>query len=504
MNKQFTYNFNAHYNYEILNKIKATAIVGAQIFDRTVKNSFLQSETFATNLITDIGAGSKVTDYGEGFLNSRQAGIFTLHSFAYQNRYFLTLGLRQDYASSIGKTAPHIIYPKASFAVRLDRFNFFPKSIFSFFKLRTAYGESGQLPGPRDPIALLWQATTGGYGAGATLSQIGNVNIKPERIKEFEIGVETNFLNNYYLDFTYYRQNAVNSIVGKRLSPSTGLTASAVPYNVGGIKSWGIESLFKASLLQTRDYSVDFNMIVNYQYNEVTDLGGAQPIYGPFSNNVIKVGLRKHEFYLQKVLGAKFNADGTYAGVNVTSDRVDFGNPIPSYTGSFSLNVKFLKNFHLYLLTNWALDRKMYNNTKRFATMFGNNPRYNHLKAELGLTSKLPDVTRLTPGSAEYRNSANEYAKLNPYKHSNFIEKADFLKLNAVSISYNFRDLLSDFNFLRNLVVGISAKNLWTTTNYSGADVELNFAGARSLARGQDFLTLQHPRVYNLWVRLSL
>jgi hypothetical protein len=32
----------------------------------------------------------------------------------------------------------------------------------------------------------------------------------------------------------------------------------------------------------------------------------------------------------------------------------------------------------------------------------------------------------------------------------------------------------------------------------------LNFAGSRSLSRGQDFLTLQQPKVYNFWLRISL
>jgi len=57
---------------------------------------------------------------------------------------------------------------------------------------------------------------------------------------------------------------------------------------------------------------------------------------------------------------------------------------------------------------------------------------------------------------------------------------------------------------ITDLALGLSANNLWTTTKYSGADVELNFTGSRSLTRGQDFLTLQQPRVYNVWLRISL
>ena len=505
-NRQFTYDFNGRYTYNIMSELQATSIVGAQLFDRTIRESRLGTYDFATDLITDIGAGSIVDIYGEYFLNTKEAGIFTEHNFSYNNQYFLTLALREDFSSSIGTEAPSIFYPKVSFALRLDRYSWFPSDLFNLFKLRAAYGENGQLPDALAPIPFLWGATTGGYGAGATIDNIGNNSIKPERIKEFEIGFEAEFLKDYSLEFTYYRQNASNSIVYKRESPSTGLTDSNTPFNIGGMKNWGFESLLQASLIRSKNYQLDLSLIWNYQNNEVTDLGGAEPIYDVFDINVIKEGLPKHEFYTWKVLGAKFNSDGTYAGADATSERVDLGNPIPNHTGSFSINFKFLKNFNFYALADWALNRKILNSTKQFAAMFSNIPEYNILGAELGLTTDHPEITRLTPGTQAYINAANNFAKIDYTYIGNFIEDAEYLKIRELSLSYSFKDLLSEtgYNYIKDITVGLSALNLWTLTNYSGADVELNFNGARSLVRGQDFFTLQHPRVYNLWVRVAL
>ena len=45
--------------------------------------------------------------------------------------YFLTLKLRRDYASSIGVEAPSVMYPGASFALRLDRLGIVPTDIFN-------------------------------------------------------------------------------------------------------------------------------------------------------------------------------------------------------------------------------------------------------------------------------------------------------------------------------------------------------------------------------------
>ena len=335
---------------------------------------------------------------------------------------------------------------------------------------------------------------------------IGNPSIKPERIKEFETGFEAEFLKDFSIEFTFYRQNATNSIVYMLPPPSTGLTESSVPFNVGGIKNHGFESHLQASLIRSRDFGLSLSLIWNYQSNEVTDLGGAEPLYDHFGINVIKVGLPKHEFYAQKVFGANFKPDGTYDGPAATKSAVDLGNPIPNHTGSFSINFRFLKNFNFYALSEWALNRKMYNLTKEIAESNGNVPEYNILEAQLGLIPNHPEISRLTPGTQEYIDAAKKFAKLDYNYPGNFIEDAAYFKIGELSLSYSLKDLLpgSEFNYLKNITIGVSALNVWTLTNYSGADVEVNSNGVHSLSRGIDLFTLQHPRVYNFWVRLSM
>ncbi len=514
-NRQVTFDFNVNYNYELMKNLKAKSTAGTQLFNRKNRTTFLQVEDFGTELITDIEAGGDVIVKDEGKLHQRDAGLFFEQSLSYLNTYFFTMGLRRDYASSIGEEAPAITYPKASLAVRFDKFGFTP-GIFNLLKLRLAYGESGQLPSPDAPIPFLWTAASGGYGSGAVIDQIGNEEIEPERIKEIEIGFESEIMTNYALEFTYYTQNASNSIVFLEESPSTGLTASGIPYNIGAMENWGIESLFRASPLRTPNYELNLNLIWNYQTNEVTDLGGAQPIFDGFDVNVIKEGLPKHQFYTFEVIGPEFNDDGTYSTTNATEERVDLGSPIPEQTGSFSLDFRFLKNFRLYAMSDWALGHKVFNYTLQFPTRLGNNPEFNKLANQLDLAGKtavaglIPvdtTVARLDPGSDAYRSAANRFAMLDWRYDSNYIEDASYFKLREISVSYSFRDILAKFpryRYVNDVIVGFSAYNLLTVTDYNGADPEVNFDGSRSLSRGVDFLTLQNPKVYNFWLRVAL
>jgi len=499
-NQQTTYDVNAKYSYTLTDWLKATTTAGGQAFNRERRTFFIQKENFQTELITNVGAGADFLNGDEGFLQTREAGLFGQQEFTIQNRIFVSAGLRRDFASAVGANAPSIFYPKASGAIRLDKFHLLPHFV-NFLKLRVAYGETGVLPSLLDASGLRFTAEPSGYGAGAVLGNIGNPNLKPERVKELEFGLEGGLFHDVVsIDFTYYLQRSTESIIDFRNAPSTGLTASAVPFNVGRIHGWGFESNLGVSPIRSKNYSLDLNVIWNYQNNEVKDLGGAQPIFDAFDTNVIKEGLPRSAFFNTRSK-AVFDENGVYDGTveAQTDDRVFLGRPTPKYNGSFSVNFRFLRNFTFYALADWSLDLQVLNSTRRFAVLFGGDKRRNDLAAQLGLTTE-EGVTPLTPGTPEYIAAAEAHARTDGSGsfRGNFVEDADFIKLREISIQYDFASLLNKIsngkNYFRLFRFSLSARNLWRSTEYSGADPEVNFRGARDLSQGQDFLTLPQPR----------
>jgi hypothetical protein len=175
-----------------------------------------------------------------------------------------------------------------------------------------------------------------------------------------------------------------------------------------------------------------------------------------------------------------------------------------------------LKNFNFYALSDWATGYQIYNNTLRFASNFGNNPEFNTLATQLGVAGKagiapstapVAGVTPLTPGTPEYQAAAEKFAHMDYNRNANFIEDGDYIKLREISLTYSLKDWLPKISadrYLKDVVLGFSARNVLTSTKYSGADVEVNHNGARSLTRGSDFLTLQSPKTYNFIFRFSL
>ena len=538
-NDQVSFQLDGRYRYEPVAGLDASTSVGVQGFDRRVRTVFFQVQNFATPLITNVGAGSDYQFSGEFFNNVRQVGLIAEQSFDYADTYFLTAGLRNDYASAIGVEAPSIVYPMVRGAVRLDRFGAVP-SAFTLLKARAAFGESGQLPDSFDGVPILYSAEVGGDGAGAVPQSIGNAAIVPERVGEVEVGLDAELFDRVGLQTTYYWQSARNSIFDVPLVPSSGLVASNRPTNVGRVSGEGFELSLDVTPLATRNASVTLGAIVNYATNAVDEIGfneAGEPLpalFDGFDVNVIKPGLPRAALYVRPVVGALFDDGGAYAGVDVgvdpsvhageiaagtcsvEDDRCLFGTPYPEWNGSFTASATLFRDLTVYALADWATGLTLYNQTADFQAQFGNYTPRNELADQLGLTTtEDPDTGEidegdfpdLEVGTEAYREAADAYAKTTGDLEANFIRAADFLKLREISVRYDLGRLIaaaSGFSRIRTASVGLSARNLWTSTLYDGLDPEVNFDGSRSLTRGQDFLTLQNPRTVSVTLRVGL
>ena len=517
-NEQYTYDFNARYSYDITDGLSASTIVGSQSFNRIRRLFFLGRENFSTELITNVDAGADFTDGGETFIHERESGIYVQQEFAFNNWLFATVAGRQDFASAVGAEAPSIFYPKASFAIRIDEIAELP-SFIDFFKFRAAYGEAGQLPALLDVSPIRWQAEASGYGAGAVTDAIGNIEIEPERIKEIEAGIELGLLNDRIgIDVTGYFQDAENSIIDFQNAPSSGLTATDVPFNIGAASGWGIETSLLVDVVRQRDYGVDFQLIWSYQENEVDDLGGAQTIFDGFDINGTTVGLPQAAFYTWGSRAVFDETTGEYAGEELTTidadgdgnpDRAFFGTPYPTHNGSFNLNVRFLRDFTFSGLLDWQLGGSVYNNTQKFSAIFGGFQARNIAAVQLGLVDAADvgledeNIEVFAVGSAEYREAGEAYARTDWNvsgfaTDGNWVQDADFIKLREISLRYDFSNLLRRANvsrYVRSASFTLSARNLWMSSTYGGIDPEVSQSGARDPERAHDFLTLPQPRV---------
>ncbi len=508
----------AGYGYSVAEGLAANSIVGMQLFRSTLRSFFITKEGLSSNLLTAVDAATEFKDGAETQTEAREAGLFFQQEFSLDNIYSLSFGVRNDFASSYGADAPSIFYPRVSAAVRLDKLDVLP-AMFNFAKFRFGYGQSGQLPSGDDGVLRRWGKIESGFGIGADIAAIGNTKIEPERVGEFEVGLEFEINESYGLDFTYFMQSATNSIIGFQSAPSTGQTATAVPTNVGSIDGWGFEAQAYATILRTTDVGLEVNLNWTFADNEVKDLGGASPLFG--NANVIQVGLPRGSFYLPTVLGAQFDSVGVFSGTRYKLDSNGLpmleykGRPDPTHSGSFSLTLDFLSYFRIYGLAEWGLGGSIFNQTNQFANtaLFDGPNSLERRRLEVQLGQVPPDaygdigVTPLTPNTPEYVAAAERFVRTGVLDddRGNWLEEADYFRVREISVAFDASSFVADVSesTIKQASLAFSVRNVALFTTYSGKDVELNNSGTSGIEQGTDFLTLQSPRTLTMSLTLG-
>ncbi|HYH56807.1 MAG TPA: hypothetical protein VD772_09365, partial [Anseongella sp.] len=176
-------------------------------------------------------------------------------------------------------------------------------------------------------------------------------------------------------------------------------------------------------------------------------------------------------------------ADTDKDGEITPDDRVILGNTQPNYSFSISNTLSF-RNFSLYLLINSIQGGNNY--------YLGNNNATRNVNAPTTTFSErfnLQDVPYWTPD-----RPSDEYPRINynPSFPHPVLEDRSFVRIQDVSLSYNFNKAVLDKIGLNGLRLFISAKNLHTFTKWTGYDPEnattlSNFPFLRTYTMGVDF-----------------
>ncbi|RYZ55841.1 MAG: SusC/RagA family TonB-linked outer membrane protein, partial [Chitinophagaceae bacterium] len=204
------------------------------------------------------------------------SGIYLQQNFRIMNKLFLTGAVRRDGSSVFSEDQRNQMYYKASASYLLSEEGFWQKSMpwWNTFKLRAAYGESGNLTGI-GAYSRFNVYSSNAYLERAALQSSGqrtNENIGPERQKELEVGADLSFLNNRIgLTFNWYKKNVDNINISRQVAPTTGF--SSVLDNFGRLENRGIELVLNGSPVANTTLNWNITAIFNRNRNKVLETG---------------------------------------------------------------------------------------------------------------------------------------------------------------------------------------------------------------------------------------
>ena len=346
-------------------------------------------------------------------------------------------------------------------------------------KLRAAYGESGRLPYPTDAFTYYEVKGMSGYGPLLVPGKKGNDNIRPERMREIEAGLDWTPAR-HQIGLTAYAQFTTDAIIYTPLLSSNGWVGDE-PHNVGRVNGWGVELSWNWKAWQNAARTADLNLFVtaNYQGNRVIDTGGADIENLP---NVLKEGQPAYAFYYKEVTGARYDASGKYLGAKESDEYHYLGKPFPDFNGAFGFDLRLLSNLTLSTKFNWAVGASVYNQSFYNVAGLGDNlKKREELRAQLAAE---------TVGTDAYRTVAEKLARTERSR-ANYIEKANFLRLSSISLGYEASSWAKRLTsgFVKGARLLFTAQNLFLVTNYSGIEPQVESNGGTRQTRGMGSLS---------------
>ena len=419
-------------------------------------------------------------------------GFFGQQQLGYRDRLFLTGALRWDASSTFGRDERWQLYPKVSGSWVASEESFIKDALpwISELRFRSALGFAGNQP----PLAEAYTRTTR-YTSTTNINRLGlvplgspgNPDLKPERQREWEAGVDfAVFKNRVGARATYYNQYVTDLLLVRPFVPSAGY--NSVLDNVGELSNHGVELELNTINYTNDKLSWNSRVIYSRNRNKIEKLS-VNPFTAGYTNIVMEgypVGVHFMPAYKRDASGQIMSdsigplLENTPGPLATSNNRI-VGDPWPKWTGSIFNEVKF-KNFSASLLFDGSFGAKLWNQTQRIMDGFQAGARYDQvLRGEMTL------------------------ARMNRLRTiwESYLEDASFVKLRDLTFRYS-----TSGSWLRNIGASraefeIVGRNLMTWTDYSGYDPEINMFGLSTVERGTDFAVYPNPRTFGFGVRLN-
>jgi TonB-linked SusC/RagA family outer membrane protein len=491
-----TFDYNGTVSVPLATGLTSSTTFGAQMYRRAHRFATASGTGFPLAGLRVI-AGATTTTGRDSLENNTTVGVFGQQQFGWQERLFVTLGLRADDNSAFGEDFSLVYYPKASATWVISEEAFWNVPLVNTLRLRTAYGFTGQQPGAFDALNA-WRAVPGASDIPTvTPNRLGNPDLGPERASELELGLDAGFLQDRMgLELTYYNSRTRDAILLQSVAPSTGY-ANPRYVNVGELANRGVELMLRGQPVSTPNLAWDLTFSFSRNQSEVVDLGGERSIVDNAAFGVEhRQGMPVGAWYNRRIVSADFDAQGRvirtsmmcddgqggsvpcYTGLAVTAPAVFLGNTMPQNEGAFSSTVTLFNRLRLYGLVDFKTGYKKWDHVTRVRCSLNN------------ICEENVDPLRFVESNP---------ARLAAYQTGDifgaeYIRDAGFAKLREVSASYALPGNLSARLGASRASVTVAARNLYTWSDWTGMEPEALFLGG---ARG-GFMQLEQNHLPQL------
>lgn len=415
-------------------------------------------------------------------------------NYTFDSRYMLTATVRRDGTSRFNKDNRWGTFPSVALAWRVSEEAFLKdNTVLSNLKLRASYGVTGQ----QDGIGNYNYLPVYTYSQTGAEVQFGNQFINTYRPEAYvsDLKWETTTSWNAGFDFGFLKDRISGSfdfytrktedLLATVAAPTGSTFDKTILTNVGNVDSKGIEVTLNATPIQTKDWNWDVSFNMTWQKMKVKNLSLVEssavtntavgPWIDGYQFQVLSEGYEPYMFYVYHQLYDEKTGkpiEGAYAdlnddGVIDSNDLYRYKSPAPDFIYGFSTSLRYKK---------WTLSTSLRANVGNYV--------YNGMAMNTGAWSTVSYNTyQLNNLNSSYLKTGFQNRQ---YLSDYYIENASFLKMDNLSLAYNFGRICKWFSMNASVMV----QNVFCITKYTGVDPEV--------PNGMDVSFYPRPRTYSL------
>lgn len=508
--------------------INALLVQSAQ--KETKKGNYVEATDYPNDYIQTISGGT-VSSGSSEITEWSLASYLARVQYSYRGRYLASAAIRADGSSRFGRNNRWGYFPSASAAWRVSDESFFlglPASkAVDDLKLRVSYGVTGnfQIGNYEHLSTMSSDDYILGAGSGSLVS-----GYKPDKIKNDDLTWEKTSMINLGFDLQlfrgllglsveYYDSNTTDMLLNVPVPLITGHSTSRM--NIGKVNNRGWEILLTSQKKFGNGLGYTFNANFATNRNEVKSLG-------PENAPIISTGSVSHAYYITQVgkpIGSYYlliqngifeneeqlkqypHFDNTQAGdfrfvdvdgdgvLDTEKDRAIVGNYMPDFTYGFGGTVNF-KHFDLGFSFQGVYGNEILNLSKRYIDNMEGNVNGTIIALDRWQSAE-------NPGSGQV-NRANRKTTGNNGRISTWhLEDGSYLRLQNLSLGYTLPAKLIKSMHIQKLRAYVSGQNLWTWTNYSGYNPEVNMRPDNALTPGEDYGTYPLAKTFTFGMNIT-
>lgn len=359
-----------------------------------------------------------------------------------------------------------------------------------------------------------------------------------------------------------YKNNVKDLLIRSRIPSVSGYNTQM--RNIGETSNKGIEIVLDAYIIDRDDFKLSTNFNFSMNRGKIEDLGGVDYftvssgwISDTGDDYIVKVGepvglmygfvtdgfYTVDDFIYNEVTGTYTLKDGvannqgiTFAGfgpgsikfkdiaspvdedgnpvddgnlVTFDDDRMIIGNSNPDFIGGLNIMMNY-KGLDMSVFLNWVYGNEIYNANKieftssyrrytNLLDLMSSDKRWRSVNEQGEVVTDPVELAAMNQDATIWSPPQGRYLF-----HSWAVENGSFLRINNITLGYTLPEKWIKRIFVSNLRIYATVNNLYTFTNYSGYDPEVDTRRSTPLTPGVDYSAYPRSRSFLFGINVSL